>query len=380
MITNDVKYVGVKDLKIDLFEGQYKVPDGMTYNSYVIMDDKICVLDTVDKNFKEEWLDNLAKVLGDKKPDYLLVHHMEPDHSANIDSFMEKYPDAIIVSSIGAFNMMKNLFGKDYNLRRIVVKEGDTLSLGRHTLTFIAAPLVHWPEVIFSYDSYDKILFSADGFGKFGSSMDESDWLNEARRYYFGIVGKFGQNVTNVLNKASSLDIKIICPLHGPILKENLGYYLNLYKIWSSYEPEANGVCICYCSVYKNTEEACKYLYDKLKEENINVEIFDLARIEGSYALEGAFKYSKLVLASPTYNGDIFPYMKEFIHHLIDHNYQKRDVALIENGMLAPMANKNMRLLLDNLKDISIIDTITIKGMVSEKVKNKLNDLTLILK
>jgi len=233
MITNDVKYVGVKDLKIDLFEGQYKVPDGMTYNSYVIMDDKICVLDTVDKNFKEEWLDNLAKVLGDKKPDYLLVHHMEHDHSANIDSFMEKYPDAIIVSSIGAFNMMKNLFGKDYNLRRIVVKEGDTLSLGRHTLTFIATPLVHWPEVIFSYDSYDKILFSADGFGKFGSSMDESDWLNEARRYYFGIVGKFGQNVTNVLNKASSLDIKIICPLHGLILKENLGYYLNLYKTWS---------------------------------------------------------------------------------------------------------------------------------------------------
>ena len=380
MITNDVKYVGVKDLKIDLFEGQYKVPDGMTYNSYVIMDDKICVLDTVDKNYKEEWLDNLAKVLGDKKPDYLLVHHMEPDHSVNIDSFMEKYPDAIIVSSIGAFNMMKNLFGKDYNLRRIVVKEGDTLSLGRHTLTFITAPLVHWPEVIFSYDSYDKILFSADGFGKFGSSMDESDWLNEARRYYFGIVGKFGQNVTNVLNKASSLDIKIICPLHGPILKENLGYYLNLYKIWSSYEPEANGVCICYCSVYQNTEEACKYLYDKLKEEKINVEIFDLARAEGSYALEGAFKYSKLVLASPTYNGDIFPYMKEFIHHLIDHNYQKRDVALIENGMWAPMANKNMKLLLDNLKDINIIDTITIKGMVSEDVKNKLNDLTLKLK
>ena len=380
MITNDVKYVGVKDLKIDLFEGQYKVPDGMTYNSYVIMDDKICVLDTVDKNYKEEWLDNLAKVLGDKKPDYLLVHHMEPDHSANIDSFMEKYPDAIIVSSIGAFNMMKNLFGKDYNLRRIVVKEGDTLSLGRHTLTFIATPLVHWPEVIFSYDSYDKILFSADGFGKFGSSMDESDWLNEARRYYFGIVGKFGQNVTNVLNKASSLDIKIICPLHGLILKENLGYYLNLYKTWSSYAPETNGVCICYCSVYQNTEKACKYLYDKLKEENTNVEIFDLARTEGSYALEGAFKYSKLVLASPTYNGDIFPYMKEFIHHLIDHNYQKRDVALIENGMWAPMANKNMRLLLDNLKDINIIDTITIKGMVSEKVKNKLNDLTLILK
>lgn len=380
MITNDVKYVGVKDLKIDLFEGQYKVPDGMTYNSYVIMDDKICVLDTVDKNFKEEWLDNLAKVLGDKKPDYLLVHHMEPDHSANIDSFMEKYPDAIIVSSIGAFNMMKNLFGKDYNLRRIVVKEGDTLSLGRHTLTFIAAPLVHWPEVIFSYDSYDKILFSADGFGKFGSSMDESDWLNEARRYYFGIVGKFGQNVTNVLNKASSLDIKIICPLHGPILKENLGYYLNLYKTWSSYEPETNGVCICYCSVYQNTAEACKYLYNKLKEGNTNVEIFDLARTEGSYVLEGAFKYSKLVLASPTYNGDIFPYMKEFIHHLIDHNYQKRDVALIENGMWAPMANKNMKLLLDNLKDINIIDTITIKGMVSEDVKNKLNDLTLKLK
>lgn len=380
MITNDVKYVGVKDLKIDLFEGQYKVPDGMTYNSYVIMDDKICVLDTVDKNFKEEWLDNLAKVLGDKKPDYLLVHHMEPDHSANIDSFMEKYPDAIIVSSIGAFNMMKNLFGKDYNLRRIVVKEGDTLSLGRHTLTFIAAPLVHWPEVIFSYDSYDKILFSADGFGKFGSSMDESDWLNEARRYYFGIVGKFGQNVTNTLNKASSLDIKIICPLHGPILKENLGYYLNLYKTWSSYEPETNGVCICYCSVYQNTAEACKYLYNKLKEENTNIEIFDLARTEGSYVLEGAFKYSKLVLASPTYNGDIFPYMKEFIHHLIDHNYQKRDVALIENGMWAPMANKNMKLLLDNLKDINIIDTITIKGMVSEDVKNKLNDLTLKLK
>ena len=380
MITNDVKYIGVSDLDIDLFEGQYKVNDGMTYNSYVILDEHICVLDTVDKNFKDMWLKNLDDTLNGRNPDYLIVHHMEPDHSANIDAFMEKYPNATIVSSVGAFNMMKNLFGTDYQNRRIVVKEEDSLSLGKHTLSFISAPLVHWPEVIFSYDSYDKILFSADGFGKFGSTLDTADWACEARRYYFGIVGKFGLNVSNVLKKAEALDIKIICPLHGPILKENLGYYLNLYKTWSSYAPEDDGVCICYCSIYGNTLDACKYLFNKLEAENVKVTLFDLARCDQSEALEDAFRYSKLVLATPTYNGDIFPFMKEFIHHLLDHNYQNRNIALIENGMWAPMASKCMKMLLDELKNINIVDTITIKGRVSNDIKNKLDELALKLK
>lgn len=380
MITNDVIYVGVKDLDIDLFEGQYKVKDGMTYNSYVILDENVCVLDTVDKNFKDEWLNNIDIALNGRIPNYLVIHHMEPDHSANINVFMERYPNAKIVSSVGAFNMMKNLFGTDYSDRKIVVKEGDNLNLGKHSLTFVSAPLVHWPEVMFSYDSYDKILFSADGFGKFGSSLELDDWECEARRYYFGIVGKFGNNVQNVLKKAEALDIKIICPLHGPILKDNLGYYINLYKTWSSYKAEDDGVCICYCSVYGNTLEAVNYLYDKLISENVKAIKFDLARCDQSEALEDAFRYNNLVLAAPTYNGDIFPFMKDFINHLLDHNYQNRNIVLIENGMWAPASNKCMKALLDNLKDINIVDTITIKGRVSDDVKNKLDALSLKLK
>lgn len=378
-MSNDLKYIGVKDLSIDLFEGQYPVPEGMTYNSYVMLDDKVCVFDTVDKIFKDEWLHNLDQALGGRAPDYLVVHHMEPDHSANILSFMEKYPSTTIVSSVGAFNMMNNLFGCDFKERRIVVKEGDVLDLGHHNLKFIGAPLVHWPEVLFSYDSYDKILFSADGFGKFGSSLDTENWTSEARRYYFGIVGKFGQNVANVLKKAEGLDIKEICPLHGPILKKNLGYYLNLYKTWSSYNPEEDGVTICYSSVYGNTKEAALYLADSLKSKGISYALYDLARSDMSQALADAFRYSKLVLATTTYNGDIYPCMKEFIHHLLDHNYQKRDVALIENGMWAPTASKCMKALLEGLKDINVIDSITIKGKTTDKVKETLDALALKL-
>lgn len=378
-MSNDLKYIGVKDLSIDLFEGQYPVPEGMTYNSYVMLDDKVCVFDTVDKSFKDEWLHNLDQALEGRAPDYLVVHHMEPDHSANILSFMEKYPSTTIVSSVGAFNMMNNLFGCDFKERRIVVKEGDVLDLGHHNLKFIGAPLVHWPEVLFSYDSYDKILFSADGFGKFGSSLDTENWTSEARRYYFGIVGKFGQNVANVLKKAEGLDIKEICPLHGPILKKNLGYYLNLYKTWSSYNPEEDGVTICYSSVYGNTKEAALYLADSLKSKGISYALYDLARSDMSQALADAFRYSKLVLATTTYNGDIYPCMKEFIHHLLDHNYQKRDVALIENGMWAPTASKCMKALLEGLKDINVIDSITIKGKTTDKVKETLDALALKL-
>ena len=378
-MSNDLKYIGVKDLSIDLFEGQYPVPEGMTYNSYVMLDDKVCVFDTVDKSFKDEWLHNLDQALEGRFPDYLVVHHMEPDHSANILSFMEKYPSTTIVSSVGAFNMMNNLFGCDFKERRAVVKEGDVLDLGHHKLKFIGAPLVHWPEVLFSYDSYDKILFSADGFGKFGSSLDTENWASEARRYYFGIVGKFGQNVANVLKKAEGLDIKEICPLHGPILKKNLGYYLNLYKTWSSYTPEEDGVTICYSSVYGNTKEAALYLADSLKSKGISYALCDLARFDMSEALADAFRYSKLVLATTTYNGDIYPCMKEFIHHLLDHNYQKRDVALIENGMWAPTASKCMKALLEGLKDINVIDSITIKGKTTDKVKEALDALALKL-
>lgn len=378
-MSNDLKYIGVKDLSIDLFEGQYPVPEGMTYNSYVMLDDKACVFDTVDKSFKDKWLHNLDQALEGRAPDYLVVHHMEPDHSANVLSFMEKYPSTTIVSSVGAFNMMNNLFGCDFKERRIVVKEGDVLDLGHHKLKFIGAPLVHWPEVLFSYDSYDKTLFSADGFGKFGSSLDTENWASEARRYYFGIVGKFGQNVANVLKKAEGLDIKEICPLHGPILKKNLGYYLNLYKTWSSYTPEEDGVTICYSSVYGNTKEAALYIADSLKSKGISYALYDLARSDMSEALADAFRYSKLVLATTTYNGDIYPCMKEFIHHLLDHNYQKRDVALIENGMWAPTASKCMKALLEGLKDINVIDSITIKGKTTDKVKEALDALALKL-
>ena len=336
---------------------------------YVHLDDKICVLDTVDKNFKEEWLDNLAKVLGDKKPDYLFVHHMEPDHSANIDSFMEKYPDAIIVSSIGAFNMMKNLFGKDYNLRRIVVKEGDTLSLGSHTLQFVMAPMVHWPEVMVAYETSEKILFSADGFGKFGALDADEDWACEARRYYFNICGKYGVQVQNLLKKAAGLDIEIICPLHGPILKENLGYYIGLYDTWSKYEPENEGILIAYASIHGNTAAAAKKLAEILEAKGApKVVVADLSRDDMAEVIEDAFRYDRLVLAAATYDAGIFPCMEDFLHHLKAKNYQKRKVAFMENGSWAPMAAKIMKGIVEGFKNIEMVDpVVTIKSTMNDE-------------
>ena len=375
-ITNDIKYIGVNDYDIDLFEGQYVVKDGISYNSYVIIDEKICVVDTVDKNFKDEWLNNLDKVLGNRKPDYLLIQHMEPDHSANILNFMNKYPDTIVVSSMIAFNMMKNFFNTAFEDRRLVIKENDTLSLGKHTLSFIAAPMVHWPEVIMTYDTFDKVLFTADGFGTFGTPDWglNPDWKEEARRYYIGIVGKFGKQVDAVLNKAISLDIKKILPLHGPILIDNLGYYIDLYKHWANYIPEEKGIVIAYTSVYGNTKEAVEYLCEQLKDENVKV--FDLARCDISLAISYAFAYDRLVLATTTYNGDIFPYMKEFINHLTERNFQKRKVALIENGTWAPLANKTMLKMLENSLDNEYIEPmITIKSSLSGENKKELNEL-----
>ena len=358
IITNDIKYIGVNDHQVDLFEGQYVVPNGMAYNSYAIMDEKIAIMDTVDKNFKHEWLDNIQKTLGGRKPDYLVVQHMEPDHSANIDNFLKVYPDAVVVSSAKAFAMMKNFFGTDYADRRIVVGEGDTLNLGKHVLTFVTAPMVHWPEVIVTYDSYDKVLFSADGFGKFGALDVEEDWACEARRYYIGIVGKYGPQVQALLKKAAGLDISIICPLHGPVLTENLGYYINLYDIWSSYEVESDGIVIAYTSVYGNTKAAVDLLAQKLKEKGCpKVVVNDLARCDMAEAVEDAFRYGKLVLATTTYNADIFPFMKEFIHHLTERNYQKRIVGLMENGSWAPLAAKVMRRMFEGSKNITFTDT-----------------------
>ena len=357
-ITNDIKYIGVNDHQVDLFEGQYVVPNGIAYNSYVILDDKIAVMDTVDKNFGKEWLNNLEAVLEGRKPDYLVVHHMEPDHSANIDHFLKVYPEATVVSSAKAFTMMKQFFGTDYADRCIVVGEGDTLVLGKHVLTFVTAPMVHWPEVIVSYDSTDKVLFSADGFGKFGALDVEEDWACEARRYYIGIVGKYGAQVQALLKKASALDIAIICPLHGPVLTENLGYYLNLYDIWSSYRVESEGVVIAYTSVYGNTKAAVELLAEKLREKGCpKVVVNDLARCDMAEAVEDAFRYGKLVLATTTYNGDIFPFMREFIHHLTERSYRNRTVGLIENGSWAPVAAKIMTKMLENSKDLRFTDT-----------------------
>ena len=357
-ITNDIQYIGVNDHRIDLFEGQYQVPNGMAYNSYVILDEKIAVMDTVDKNFGEEWLKNLSAALTGKKPDYLIVQHMEPDHSANIASFMETYPEATVVASGKAFVMMKQFFGTDFAPRQLVVGEGDTLCLGTHTLTFVTAPMVHWPEVIVTYDSRDKVLFSADGFGKFGALDIEEDWACEARRYYIGIVGKYGAQVQALLKKAAGLDISIICPLHGPVLTENLGYYINLYNIWSSYAVESEGVMIAYTSVYGHTKAAVELLAQKLEEKGCpKVVVNDLARCDMAEAVEDAFRYGKLVLATTTYNGDIFPFMKEFIHHLTERNYQNRTVGLIENGSWAPMAAKVITKLLDGSKNLTFTDT-----------------------
>ena len=353
-ITKDIKYIGVNDHKIDLFEGQYIVPNGMAYNSYAIIDDKIAIMDTVDANFTHEWLDNIANALEGRKPDYLIVQHMEPDHSANIANFMKAYPEATLVSSQKAFNMMNNFFGTDFSDKRIIVGEGDTLNLGTHTLTFVTAPMVHWPEVIVTYDSADKVLFSADGFGKFGALDVDEDWACEARRYYFGIVGKYGVQVQNLLKKAATLEIEKICPLHGPILTENLGYYLNLYNIWSSYQVEEEGIVIAYTSVYGNTKKAVNLLAEKLRQNGCpKVVVNDLARCDMAEAVEDAFRYSKLVLATTTYNSEIFPFMREFINHLTERNFSNRTVAFIENGSWAPMATKVMKSMLEKSKNLT---------------------------
>ena len=370
-VTKDIRYIGVNDHEIDLFEGQYVVPLGMAYNSYVIIDEKIAVMDTVDKNFTDEWLGNLEAELNGRKPDYLVVQHMEPDHSANIVNFMVKYPDATIVSSSKAFPMMKNFFGQDFAERRIVVGEGDTLCLGTHTLTFVTAPMVHWPEVIVTYDSTDKVLFSADGFGKFGANdvEDPEGWACEARRYYFGIVGKYGAMVQTLLKKASALDIQIICPLHGPVLSEDLGYYLDTYNIWSSYGVESEGIAIAYTSVYGHTKEAVELLAKKLEEKGCpKVAVSDLARNDMPEAVEDAFRYGTIVLATTTYNAEIFPFMREFINHLTERGYKNKTIALMENGSWAPMAAKVMKKMLEGCKNINWSEnTITIKSALNEE-------------
>ena len=376
-VTNDIIYVGVNDHKIDLFEGQYVVPNGMAYNSYVIRDQKIAVMDTVDRNFKFEWLNNLDEALGERKPDYLVVQHMEPDHSANIFNFMNNYPDATIVSSAKAFAMMKNFFGTEFEDRRIVVGEGDTLELGEHTLHFVAAPMVHWPEVIMTYDSKDKVLFSADGFGKFGALDVEEDWACEARRYYIGIVGKYGAQVQNVLKKAATLDIQIICPLHGPVLSENLGYYLNLYNTWSSYSVETEGIMIAYTSVYGNTKQAVELLAEKLKSNGCpKVVVNDLAREDMAECVEDAFRYGRIVLATTTYNAEIFPFMREFINHLTERNFQNKQIALIENGSWAPLAAKTMKKMLEGCKKIEFVEpTVRIMSALSDDSRAQIDAL-----
>lgn len=366
-ITDDIRYVGVNDHNIDLFEGQYVVENGMAYNSYVIMDEQIAVMDTVDGNFTDEWLKNISDVIGDRKPSYLIVQHMEPDHSANIANFLDLYKDAKVVATAKAFVMMKQFFGTDYPERQIVVKEGDTLSLGTHTLTFVLAPMVHWPEVMVTYDSKDKVLFSADAFGKFGALDVEEDWTCEARRYYFGIVGKYGVQAQALLKKAAGLDIQTICALHGPILKENLGYYLDLYNTWSSYGVESEGVVIAYTSVYGNTKKAVELLADKLTALGCpKVTVTDLARDDMAEAVEDAFRYGKLVLATTTYNGDIFPFMKTFIEHLTERSYRNRTIGLIENGSWAPTAAKTMLKMFEGSKNLTFTDTtVTIKSAVN---------------
>ena len=366
-ITDDIRYVGVNDHNIDLFEGQYVVENGMAYNSYVIMDEQIAVMNTVDGNFTDEWLKNISDVIGDRKPSYLIVQHMEPDHSANIANFLDLYKDAKVVATAKAFVMMNQFFGTDYPERQIVVKEGDTLSLGTHTLTFVLAPMVHWPEVMVTYDSKDKVLFSADAFGKFGSLDVEEDWTCEARRYYFGIVGKYGVQAQALLKKAAGLDIQTICALHGPILKENLGYYLDLYNTWSSYGVESEGVVIAYTSVYGNTKKAVELLADKLTALGCpKVTVTDLARDDMAEAVEDAFRYGKLVLATTTYNGDIFPFMKTFIEHLTERGYRNRTIGLIENGSWAPTAAKTMLKMFEGSKNLTFTDTtVTIKSAVN---------------
>ena len=373
-VTEDIYYVGVNDHQIDLFEGQYVVPNGMAYNSYVVMDEKIAVFDTVDAHFTDEWLANMAEVLGDRTPDYLIVQHMEPDHSANIANFAAKYPEAKIVANAMTFNMMKQFFGTDFADRKVMVKDGETLSTGKHTFTFVFAPMVHWPEVMVTYDSADKVLFSADGFGKFGALDVEEEWACEARRYYIGIVGKYGAMVQKLLAKAAALDIQIICPLHGPVLTENLGYYLDLYNTWSSYGVESEGTVIAYTSVYGHTKAAVELLAQKLTEEGCpKVVVNDLARCDMAEAVEDAFRYGKLVLATTTYNADIFPFMRNFLAEITERGYQNRKVAFMENGTWAPTAAKVMKAVFDKSANITFADTtVTIKSAMNEANKEQI--------
>lgn len=376
-VTEDIRYIGVNDHDVDLFEGQYTVENGMSYNSYVILDEKVAVMDTVDAHFGVEWLQNLETELNGRRPDYLVVQHMEPDHSANIAVFMETYPEAQIVSSAKAFVMMQQFFGTDFPERKVVVGEGSTLKLGRHTLTFVTAPMVHWPEVIVTYDSTDKVFFSADGFGKFGALDVEEDWADEARRYYIGIVGKYGAQVQALLKKAAALDIAIICPLHGPVLNENLGYYLDKYNTWSSYAVEDEGVVIAYTSIYGHTKEAVEELAEKLNQRGCpNVVVADLARCDMAEAVADAFRYSKLVLATTTYNATIFPYMQSFIDHLTARNYQGRTVGMIENGAWAPMAAKVMKKMLETSKNLTYTDTtVTVKCALNDASRAQIDAL-----
>ncbi len=376
-VTKDIKYIGVNDHEIDLFEGQYEVPLGMSYNSYVIIDEKIAVMDTVDARFGEEWGEKLDSALDGRAPDYLVVHHMEPDHSANIAVFMKKYPNAAVVASDKAFVMMRQFFGDDYLTRRIVVGDGDTLALGAHTLTFCAAPMVHWPEVIVSYDSLDKVLFSADAFGKFGALDLDDEWECEARRYYFGIVGKYGMQARKLLERAASLDISIICPLHGPVLKEDLGHYISLYKTWASYQPEDKGVLVAYTSVYGNTRRAAELLAEELEALGCeNVVVSDLARCDMAEAVEDAFRYDRLVLATTTYNGDVFPPMREFIHELTERSYQGRKVGIIENGSWAPTAAKRVRAMLEGGRDITFAESVvTVRSALNDESREAIKAL-----
>ena len=374
-ITNDIMYVGVNDHELDLFEGQYDVPNGMAYNSYMVLDEKITVFDSVDENFKDEWLGNISEVLGDRQPDYLIVQHMEPDHSANISAFAEKYPNAKIVGNAKTFKMIEQFFGVDFADRQVIVKDGETLCTGKHTFTLIFAPMVHWPEVMTTYDSTDKVLFSADGFGKFGALDVEEDWACEARRYYFGIVGKYDAQVQGLLKKAAALDIKIICPLHGPVLSENLDYYLGLYNTWSSYGVESDGVVIAYTSVYGNTKKAVEKLEEKLKEKGCpKVAVNDLARCDMAEAVEDAFRYGKIILATTTYNGDIFPFMREFIENLVERGFKNKTVGFVENGSWAPLATKVMKEMLGNCKNLTFTEAnVTIlsapKGQNEEEIE-----------
>lgn len=375
-ITEDIKYVGVNDHRTDLFEGQYEVPNGMAYNSYAIIDEKIAIMDSVDVGFGKEWLENIREVLRDRSPDYLVVQHMEPDHSASITLFADAFPSATLVASAKAFSMMRGFFGTEFLDKRLVVSEGDTLSLGKHELHFIGAPMVHWPEVIVTYDSTDKVLFSADGFGKFGALDVEEEWACEARRYYIGIVGKYGAQVQSLLKKVAVLDIEIICPLHGPVLKENLAYYIGLYDTWSSYRPEEEGVAIAYTSVYGNTKAAVELLAAELEKEGVKVAVSDLARCDMAEAVEDAFRYSKLVLATTTYNGDVFPFIREFINHLTERNYQNRTVALIENGSWAPVAAKVMQKMLEKSKDITYAEnSVKILSAITEENRSEIISL-----